>query len=92
MRRTDPTDYYYDNEDRYYEEREDAFKKHMEDQVKSFMSKTDVMDMTAENFAEYLEDFEFEDIDDWMASEYEGALGDYADRKYDEYRDGRMGL
>ena len=88
--RFDSEKYYYENEDRYWEEREEAFKAHMIDMVAGFMNATDVEDMTSENFAEYLEDFSFPEIDEWMTSEFESMVSGYGDYLYDQMRDERI--
>lgn len=44
------------------------------------------------NFSEYLEDYTVLDEEEWITSEYEGALGDIADACYEDYKDRKMGL
>jgi hypothetical protein len=43
-------------------------------------------------FSEWLEEFEYPDMDTWLGNEYEGFLGDMADACYEDYRDRQMGL
>jgi len=48
--------------------------------------------MNSENFADYLEDFEFKSLDELMTEAWECRLGDISDQAYEEYRDRRCGL
>lgn len=89
--KTCQSDYYEENEDRYYEERNDAFNTHIQDQIEAYIAITDMP--SVDNFSEFLEDnFTFPEIEDWMASEFEGMIGEYEDQKYEEYKDRQMGI
>jgi len=86
-------EYYDDNHERYYEERAAAFKELIEGCIQSYLDSANTEDgslSTADFFDDTDVEFEFPEIGDWLASEFEGMIGDYEDQRYDEMRDRQM--
>ena len=43
--------------------------------------------VTEDDIQGFLDSFDFPDVDEWCASEYESRLGEYADQKYNEWKE-----
>jgi len=87
-------DYYDDNIDRFFEERNEEFIALIVKMAESYLENVEG-DKTPSvvDFAEEMEEeFEFSLDYEWLDSEYESAIDDCADQKYEEERDRRMGL
>ncbi len=86
-------DYYDDNVERYHEEKRAAWIQLVATEAENYYDMCDSSD-TEPNMADFSEeleeDFDFPEEGDWLASEYEGMLGDCADQKYEEEKDRRM--
>ncbi len=86
-------DYYDEHIERYYEEKRDAWMRLVAGEAESYYEQCESSetDPNMADFSEGLEeDFEFPEEGDWLASEYEGMLGDCADQAYEEEKDRRM--
>ena len=93
-------DFYEEHIEDYQEARDEEFDKQFRDFFNDYLQKGTtheernhlLPDITEDDIQGFLDSFTFPDEDDWIASEYEGMLGDCADQAYEEYKDRQMGL
>ena len=71
-------------------ERALAFQQEIVDFVTSYKSDTDPI--TEDDIQDLVDNFDFPDVEDWVADQIESDMGAYADMKYDEMRDERLGI
>ncbi len=102
----DAQEFYEEHESEYVEAKAEAFREYTKDLFKESLENYlddndgdgDVLD-----FADFLYDaindydntpdeFSFPDKEEWLASEYESMLDDYADQAYEEEKDRRLGF
>ena len=86
-----------DDGDSYYKSRAEAFADYINELAKVWAEEESGDFLDVEQFADWLyesrdEDFKYPDYAEWCEDEYEGELGDYADRLYEERRDMEMGI
>lgn len=86
MIKVDPKKFYKDNEDRYATEKRAAF---LDEAMLGVVGYLDNLDLNEEtpSFAdlseEFLEEFEFPEIDKWLGDEYESVLDELGDIERD---------
>lgn len=87
--------YYDENQERYSEEKKEAFLLLVKKCAESYLDSINLDEHTP-SMADFGEDmdveFEFQEIGDWLASEYESELGDCIDQAYEAEKDRRAGL
>ncbi len=79
------------NSDKYQEARDEEFTHQLQD----FLSEEGFVKgliITEDDMQGFIDSFTFPDEFDWLASEYEGEIGECADRMFEEARDKAMGL
>ena len=87
-------------EDGYEEAREVEFDQQFRDFISEFVQVGTIHEehnsllptITEDDIQGFLDSFDFPDVDEWCASEYESRRDSFEDAKYEEMKDERMGL